>query len=69
MKRTLVEVYALAVCFVTLVCFVVAFGIGIEFNDYQQSQILKVSGQNNTEHSIKSLHKSPHRSHSLSGAP
>lgn len=29
MKRTLVEVYALAVCFVTLVCFVVALGIGI----------------------------------------
>jgi hypothetical protein len=29
MKRGLVEVYALAVCFVTLVCFVVALGIGI----------------------------------------
>jgi len=29
MKRTLVEVYALAVCFVTLVCFVVSLGIGI----------------------------------------
>jgi len=29
MKRTLVEVYALAVCFVTLVCFVIAMGIGI----------------------------------------
>lgn len=29
MKRTLVEVYALAVCFVTLVCFVVTLGIGI----------------------------------------
>jgi hypothetical protein len=29
MKRTLVEVYALAVCFVTLICFVVALGIGI----------------------------------------
>jgi predicted PurR-regulated permease PerM len=29
MKRTLVEVYALAVCFVTLVCFVIALGIGI----------------------------------------
>jgi hypothetical protein len=29
MKRSLVEVYALAVCFVTLVCFVIALGIGI----------------------------------------
>ena len=29
MKRALVEVYALAVCFVTLVCFVIALGIGI----------------------------------------
>lgn len=29
MKRGLVEVYALAVCFVTLVCFVIALGIGI----------------------------------------
>jgi hypothetical protein len=29
MKKTLVEVYALAVCFVTLVCFVVTLGIGI----------------------------------------
>jgi len=29
MKRVLVEVYAMAVCFVTLVCFVIALGIGI----------------------------------------
>lgn len=29
MKRTLVEVYALAICFVTLVCFLVSLGIGI----------------------------------------
>ena len=29
MKRGLVEIYALAVCFVTLVCFVIALGIGI----------------------------------------
>ena len=29
MRRGLVEVYAMAVCFVTLVCFVVALGIGI----------------------------------------
>jgi len=29
MKRSLVEVYALAVCFVTLVCFVIALGVGI----------------------------------------
>jgi hypothetical protein len=29
MKRTLLEVYALAICFVTLVCFVVSLGIGI----------------------------------------
>ena len=29
MKRGLVEVYAMAVCFVTLVCFVIALGIGI----------------------------------------
>ena len=36
MKRALVEVYALAVCFVTVVCFVVALGIGI----YDLIQIL-----------------------------
>ena len=37
MKRTLVEVYALTVCFVTLVCFVVALGIGM----YDLIQLLK----------------------------
>jgi len=29
MQRSLVEVYALTVCFVTLVCFVIALGVGI----------------------------------------
>lgn len=29
MKRSLLEIYALAVCFVTVVCFVVALGIGV----------------------------------------
>ena len=29
MKKSLVEMYALAVCFVTLICFAVALGIGI----------------------------------------
>jgi hypothetical protein len=29
MKKSLLEIYALAVCFVTLICFVVALGIGI----------------------------------------
>jgi hypothetical protein len=29
MKRTSIEVYALAVCFVTLICFVVTLGMGI----------------------------------------
>ena len=29
MKRTSVEIYGLAVCFVTLLCFVIALGIGI----------------------------------------
>lgn len=29
MKRTLLEVYALAVCFVTVGCFVIAFGIAL----------------------------------------
>lgn len=29
MKRSILEIYALAVCFVTLICFVVALGIGI----------------------------------------
>ena len=29
MKKSILEIYALAVCFVTLICFVVALGIGI----------------------------------------
>jgi hypothetical protein len=29
MKKSLLEIYALAVCFVTIVCFVVAIGIAI----------------------------------------
>jgi hypothetical protein len=29
MKKTVLEIYALAVCFVTLVCFVVSLGIGV----------------------------------------
>lgn len=29
MKKSLLEVYALAVCFVTIVCFAVALGIGL----------------------------------------
>jgi hypothetical protein len=29
MKKSLVEIYALAVCFVTLICFAIALGIGI----------------------------------------
>lgn len=29
MKKTLLEIYALAVCFVTVVCFAVALGIGV----------------------------------------
>ena len=29
MKRSLLEIYALAVCFVTLVCFTIALGIGL----------------------------------------
>ena len=29
MKRNLLEVYALAVCFVTVICFVIASGIGL----------------------------------------
>ena len=29
MKKPILEIYALAVCFVTLVCFVIALGIGV----------------------------------------
>ena len=29
MKRSFVEIYGLAVCFVTLLCFVIALGVGI----------------------------------------
>ena len=29
MKKTILEIYALSVCFVTLLCFVIALGIGI----------------------------------------
>ena len=29
MKKSMLEIYALSVCFVTLVCFVIALGIGI----------------------------------------
>jgi hypothetical protein len=29
MKKTIVEIYALAVCFATVVCFVISLGIGI----------------------------------------
>ena len=29
MKKSFVEIYALAVCFVTLLCFVIALGVGI----------------------------------------
>lgn len=29
MKKSLLEIYALAVCFVTVVCFVIALGIGL----------------------------------------
>ena len=29
MKQSILEIYALAVCFVTLVCFVIALGIGV----------------------------------------
>ncbi len=29
MKKSILEIYALSVCFVTLVCFVIALGIGI----------------------------------------
>jgi len=29
MKKTLLEIYALAVCFVTLICFVISLGIGL----------------------------------------
>ena len=29
MKRSFVEIYGLAVCFVTLLCFVIALGAGI----------------------------------------
>ena len=36
MKKSILEIYALAVCFVTLICFVVALGIGI----YDLIQIL-----------------------------
>ena len=37
MKKTVLEIYALAVCFVTVVCFVIAFGIAL----YSLVQIAK----------------------------
>lgn len=37
LKRTLLEIYALAVCFVTLTCFVVCLGVGV----YDLVQITK----------------------------
>jgi len=52
MKRNLVEVYALVVCFVTLVCFVVALGLGI----YDLIQFL------NPEFTISSYTYEHHRS-------
>lgn len=41
MKKTLLEIYALAVCFVTVVCFAVALGIGV----YGVIQIISYSDQ------------------------
>lgn len=29
MKKTLIEIYALAVCFVTIICFAVSLGVGL----------------------------------------